>query len=60
MQKSLTKVICDSAEAHGAVCVDVRPVLNGPDLNQPVNDSSQASMDAVAELLVQTGVPELE
>jgi len=25
-----------------------------------VNDSSQESMDAVADLLVQTGVPELE
>jgi len=35
-------------------------VLNGPDLDQSVNDSSQESMDAVAELLVQTGVPELE
>jgi hypothetical protein len=58
--ETLTQVLCDSAEAHGAVCVDVRPVLNGPDLNQPVNDSSQESMDAVAELLVETGVPELE
>jgi hypothetical protein len=58
--EALTQVLCDDAEAHGAVCVDVRPVLNGPDLNQPVNDSSQGSMDAVAELLVQAGVPELE
>jgi len=58
--EALTQVLCDDAEAHGAVCVDVRPVLNGPDLDQPVNDSSQESMDAVAQLLVQTGVPELE
>lgn len=58
--EALTQALCDNAEAHGAVCVDVRPVLNGPDLNRPVNDSSQESMDAVAELLVQTGVPELE
>ena len=58
--EALTQVLCDDAEAHGAVCVDVRPVLNGPDLDQPVNDSSQESMDAVALLLVQTGVPELE
>jgi hypothetical protein len=35
-------------------------VLNGPDFEQPVNDSSQEAMDAVAELLVQTGLPELE
>ena len=58
--EALTRVLCDNAEAHGAVCVDVRPVLNGPDLDQPVNDSSQESMDAVAELLVETGLPELE
>lgn len=58
--ETLTRVLCDNAEAHGAVCVDVRPVLNGPDLAQPVNDSSQESMDAVAELLVQTGLPEFE
>jgi hypothetical protein len=28
--------------AHGAVCVDVRPALNGPNLDAPVNDSSQS------------------
>jgi hypothetical protein len=58
--EALTQAMCDNAETHGVVCVDVRPVLNGPDFEQPVNDSSQESMDAVAELLVQTGVPELE
>lgn len=58
--EALTQALCSNAEAHGALCVDVRPVLNGPDFEQPVNDSSQEAMDAVAELLVQTGVPELE
>jgi hypothetical protein len=58
--EALTSAMCDNAEVHGAVCVDVRPVLNGPDFEQPVNDSSQESMDAVAELLVQTGAHELE
>ena len=57
--EALTDAMCDNAKKHDAVCVDVRPVLNGPDFEQPVNDSSQESMDAVAELLVKTGVPEL-
>ena len=58
--EALTDAMCDNAKKHDVVCVDVRPVLNGPDLQQPVNDSTQESMDAVADLLVQTGVPELE
>lgn len=58
--RALTVALCDNAEAHDVVCVDVRPVLNGPDFEQPVNDSSQESMDAVAQLLLETGVPELE
>lgn len=57
--ETLTQVLCDSAEAHRVVCVDVRPALNGPHLDQPVDDSSQESMDAVADLLVETGLPEL-
>ncbi|MBF4763574.1 SGNH/GDSL hydrolase family protein [Nocardioides islandensis] len=58
--QALTVALCDNAEAHHVVCVDVRPVLNGPDFDQPVDDSTQESMDAVAELLRRTGVPELE
>jgi hypothetical protein len=58
--EALTEAMCDNAEKYGVVCVDVRPVLNGPDFEQPVNDSSQESMDAVAQLLTETGVPELE
>jgi hypothetical protein len=57
---ALTNALCDNAEAHDVICVDVRPVLNGPGFEQPVDDSSQDSMDAVAELLTKTGVPELE
>ena len=58
--EALTVALCDNAKDHDVVCVDVRPVLNGPDFEQPVDDSSQASMDAVAELLIDPGVPELE
>ena len=57
--EALTQAVCNNAEAHGAICVDVRPALNGPNLDQPVNDSSQESMDAVAELLLENGLPEL-
>jgi hypothetical protein len=58
--EALSDAMCSNAEKHDSVCVDVRPVLNGPDFEQPVNDSTQEAMNAVAELLVQTGVPELE
>lgn len=58
--EALTDAMCDNAKEHDVVCVDVRPVLNGPDFKQPVNDSTQESMDAVGELLLETGVPELE
>jgi hypothetical protein len=58
--EELTVALCDTAEAHDVVCVDVRPVLNGPDFEQPLNDGTQEAMDAVARLLIQTGVPELK
>lgn len=58
--EELTVALCDAAEAHHVVCVDVRPLLNGPDFEQPLNDGTQEAMDAVAQLLLQTGVPELE
>lgn len=57
--QALTDALCDNAEAHGVICIDVRPVLNGPEFEQPVNDSTQASMDAVAALLIAEGTPEL-
>ena len=57
--EALTEAMCDNAEDYGVVCVDVRPVLNGPEFEQPVNDSSQASMDAVAALLIAEGIPQL-
>jgi len=58
--EELTRAICDAAKAHpGAVCVDIRPALNGPSLDQPVDENSDASMQAVADLLAKTGVDEL-
>ena len=58
--EALTEAMCDNAKKHDVVCVDVRPVLNGPSFEQPVNDSSQEAMDAVAELLTKKGVAELQ
>jgi hypothetical protein len=58
--EELTVALCDAAEAHDAVCIDVRPVLNGPDFEQPLNDGTQEAMDAVAQLLLDAGVSELE
>jgi hypothetical protein len=33
--QSLTEAMCDAADAHGAVCVDVRPIINGPTMDVP-------------------------
>jgi GDSL-like Lipase/Acylhydrolase family len=58
--EALAQAMCDNAKKHDVVCIDTRPVLNGPDFEQPVAVDAQESMDAVAELLAQTGIPELE
>jgi hypothetical protein len=41
------------------VSADVWPVLNGPTLDQPVDEKSPASMRAVADALLATKLPEL-
>lgn len=58
--EALNAAGCHAARAHDAICVDVRPVLNGPTLDQPVDENSPASMQAVARALLATGLPELE
>jgi len=57
--KALNDAACDAARAHQASCVDVRRVLNGPTLDQPVDENSAASMQAVADALLATGIREL-
>jgi hypothetical protein len=57
--KALNDAACDAARAHQAICVDVRRVLNGPTLDQPVDENSAASMRAVADALLATGIREL-
>jgi hypothetical protein len=58
--EELTAAMCENASAHGAKCLDVRPILNGPSLEQPVDDESIESTHAVADALTQMGIPELE
>jgi hypothetical protein len=57
--KILNDALCHAAALHHAVCVDVRPILNGPHLNRSVDENSAASMRAVADALLATGLPEL-
>ena len=36
--------MCDNAKKHDVVCIDTRPVLNGPDFEQPP-DVRRAGVD---------------
>lgn len=58
--EALNTAECDAARTHHAICVDVRPILNGPKLDQPVDENSAASMEAVADALLATALPELD
>ncbi|MDF2969044.1 MAG: hypothetical protein K0Q93_2822 [Nocardioidaceae bacterium] len=49
--------LCAVAAEHDGLCVDLRPVLNGPNLNQPCDVNTQEAMQAVADALVATGHP---
>ena len=55
----LTTAVCDAARTHGGQCVDVRPILNGPELDQPTDEDSPESHQAIADALVATGLAEL-
>lgn len=54
----LTQAQCSAAQAHGAVCVDVRPLITGPGGDS--DENSAASMRAVAEALMATGLHQLK
>jgi hypothetical protein len=56
--EALNTAECDAGRTHDAICVDVRPILNGPNLDRPVDENSPASMQAVADALLATGLPE--
>ena len=55
----LATAMCDAADAHHAVCVDVRPILNGSTMLAAVDEDSLESHRAVADALVATGLAEL-
>lgn len=52
--------LCAAAAEHDDVCVDLRPVLNGPTLDQPQDVNTQHAMQAVADALVASGLQELD
>jgi hypothetical protein len=52
-------VLCDVAAKHGAKCVDLRPVLNGPNFDKPQDVNTQEAMQAVADALLTSGLDEL-
>ena len=52
-------VSCAVAEEHDGVCVDLRPVLNGPTMDAGADPNSPESMQAVADAIVALGLPEL-
>jgi hypothetical protein len=56
----LTEAVCETAAAHAAQCVDVRPILNGPNLDEPTDENSPENMQAIADALLETGLPELD
>jgi len=56
----LTVAMCDAAAAHNAVCVDVRPILNGLSMDQAVDENSPDSMRSITDALLATGLPELD
>ena len=59
MFTELGEAICTNAEEHDAICVDITPIFNGATLDKPVDENSPASMQAVADALLATGLPEL-
>ncbi len=52
--------MCGAAAAHGAARVDVRPIINGPTMDKPGDEEADSTMQATADALVATGLPELE
>ena len=52
-------VLCQVAAKHGAMCVDLRPVVNGPTLDKPYVVGTQEEMQTVADALLASGLDEL-
>jgi hypothetical protein len=52
-------ILNEVATRHGAICVDLRPVLNGASHQTPRDVNSQEAMQAVADALLASGHREL-
>ncbi len=59
MFQLLTDANCAAAEAHNAVCIDIRPLLTGPAMDQVADENAASSMRTVADALLATGIDEL-
>jgi hypothetical protein len=55
----LRDAMCGAAKKYDAVCVDIMPLLNGPNLDQPTDENSPENHAAIADALAATGLPEL-
>ena len=53
------EILCEVAAKHGAKCVDLRPVLNGPNFDKPQDVNTQDAMQVVADALLATSLDEL-
>jgi lysophospholipase L1-like esterase/ABC-type branched-subunit amino acid transport system substrate-binding protein len=53
------EILCEVAAKHEATCVDLRPVLNGPNFDKPQDVNTQEAMQAVADALLASGLDEL-
>ena len=53
------EILCEVAVEHGATCVDLRPVLNGPNFDKPQDVNTQDAMQTVADALLASGLDEL-
>ena len=58
--QALTDAMCGAAAAHGAACVDVRPIINGPTMDEPGDENADSTMQGITDALMATGLPELE
>ncbi len=57
--RAFNTVSCEVAASHGGKCVDLRPVLNGPEGKQPADPNTQESMHAVSSAIVAVGLAEI-
>ena len=57
--ESFNNVSCTVAADHGGQCIDLRPVLNGPDGQQPADVNTQEAMKAVSAAIAAVGLEEL-